>query len=83
MATDSPPSQVTVDLLTSQLKGIEAQIKTIEAQLALLKAQVKRLGRPTQPKTLGDFYGILAGQSDSSEEEINALLYRFDWEDEN
>lgn len=48
----------------------------------MLKAQVKRLGPSTRPKTLGDFYGILAGQSDSSEEEIDAVLYRFDWEGE-
>jgi hypothetical protein len=34
------------------------------------------------PKSLGDLYGILAGRSDSSEEEINAVLYRFDWEGE-
>jgi hypothetical protein len=50
--------------------------------LAMLRAQLERLRGSEPPKTLGDLYGILAGQSDSSEEEINAVLYRFDWEGE-
>jgi hypothetical protein len=63
-------------------ESLIAQIKGLEAQLTMLKAQVKSLGPPTSPRTLGDLYGILAGQADSSEEEIDAALYRFDWEDE-
>ena len=65
----------TLNLLISQVKGMQAQ-------LAMLRAQLERLRGSEPPTTLGDLYGILAGQSDSSEEEINAVLYRFDWEGE-
>jgi hypothetical protein len=58
------------------------QIKSIEAQLAVLKAQLMQLGKPSPPKTFADLEGILAGQADSTEEEIDAVLYRFDWEDD-
>ena len=76
MAADSPASQATIDLLSSQ-------IKSIEAQLATVRAQIERLRAAAPPRTFGDLYGILAGHSDSSEEEIDAILYRFDWEGEN
>jgi hypothetical protein len=59
-----------------------AQIKGIEAQLATLRAQLERQREPAPPKTLGDLRGILAGHGDFTEEEIDAVLYRFDWEDE-
>src|SRR5438876_10433257 len=65
----------TLNLLISQVKGMQAQ-------LAVLRAQLERLRGLEPPRTLGQLYGILAGQSDSSEEEINAVLYRFDWEGE-
>ena len=58
------------------------QIQSIEIQLAVLKAQIKRLGLHTPPKTLGELEGILSGAGDFSEEEIDAALYRFDWEEE-
>ena len=76
MTTDSLTSQTTIDLLASQ-------VKSIEAQLATLRAQIERLRAAAPPRTFGDLYGILAGQSDTSEEEIDAVLYRFDWEGEN
>jgi hypothetical protein len=59
-----------------------AQIKSIETQLAMLKAQVKQLGTSSPPRTLGDLEGILAGHGDFTEEEIDAVLYRFDWEED-
>jgi len=34
------------------------------------------------PRTFADLGGILAGQLDFTEEEIDAALYRFDWEGE-
>jgi hypothetical protein len=66
--------------MTAEL--ILAQIKSIETQLAELKDQVKQLRAPDAPKTFGDLYGLLAGQADFTEEEIDAALIRFKWEDE-
>jgi hypothetical protein len=66
---------MTPELLVAQIKGLEAQIR-------MLKAQLKSLSTPAPPRTLGDLYGLLAGKSDSSEEEIDEVLYQLDWEDE-
>ena len=63
-------------------ESLLAQIKSIETQLAVLKAQVEKLSEPTSVKTFGDLYGLLAGQSDSTEEEIEAAHIRFKWEDD-
>jgi hypothetical protein len=68
-------NRMTPELLAAQIKGLEAQIR-------MLKAQIKSLSAPVPPRTLGDLYGLLAGKSDSSEEEIDEVLYQFDWEDE-
>jgi hypothetical protein len=75
MIQDKKTPQVTAESLLSQ-------IKSIEVQLAVLKAQVKRLCPTMPPQTFADLYGILAGQVESTEEDINAVLYQFEWEDE-
>ena len=74
-STDPKLDSQTLDLLVSQVKGMQVQ-------LAVLRAQLERLRGSQPPRRLADFYGILAGQSDTSEEEIDAVLYRFDWEGE-
>ena len=61
-------------------KTLAAQIKALETQLAVLKAQVQRLSTPTAAHSFADLYGILSGKVDSSEEEIDAVQYRFEWE---
>jgi hypothetical protein len=61
---------------TAILKKIEA----MERELAVLKAQVKRLDAQEPARTFADLYGILSVQPGFSEEEIDAALYRFDWE---
>jgi hypothetical protein len=61
-------------------KTLPAQIKALETQLAVLKAQVQRLSAPTPSHSFADLYGILSGKVDSSEEEIDAVQYRFEWE---
>jgi hypothetical protein len=52
----------------------------LETQLAVLKAQVQRLSAPTASHSFADLYGILSGKVDSSEEEIDSVQYRFEWE---
>jgi hypothetical protein len=61
-------------------KTLPAQVKALEAQLAVVKAQVQRLSTPTASHSFADLYGILSGKADSSEEEIDAMQYRFEWE---
>jgi hypothetical protein len=61
-------------------KTLAVQIKALEAQLSVLKAQLQKLSTPTAPDTFADLYGILSGKADSSEEEIDAAQYRFEWE---
>ena len=58
-------------------KTLLAQIKGLELQLAILKAQVKRLGVSATPRTFADLRGILKGKVQSSEEDIDAVKYRF------
>lgn len=59
---------------------LAVQVKSLEAQLTVLKAQIKCLGAQSGVKTFGDLYGMLAGKVNSSEEEIEATQYRFEWE---
>ena len=58
-----------------------AKIKELEVQLAILKAQVKRLRETSPTKSFADLRGILKGKVESSEEDIDAVKYRFRWED--
>lgn len=58
-----------------------AQIRTLEVQLAVLKARYREKTTGT-PKTFADLYGLLHSEVQSSDEEIEASLFRFEWEDE-
>lgn len=64
------------------LAVIAARIEAMEAELAALKEQVRQLQGPKPVRTLGDLYGILAGQVESTEADIDAALFRVDWEDD-
>ena len=61
-------------------KTLPAQVKALETQLAVLKAQVQRLSAPAASHAFADLYGILSGRADSSEERIDSVQYRFEWE---
>lgn len=56
--------------MQSQLKGLELQVQLLKAKLQKSKSQ------QAPPKFFGDLYGILKGQAESTEEEIEAALYR-------
>ncbi len=54
---------------------IISQIKSLEAQLQVLQARVQSLP-PAEPSyTFADLHGLLSGQVESSEEEIDAVLH--------
>jgi hypothetical protein len=67
------------------LERLASRLRTLEQQVALLRAEVQReleRSNGSRPiKTFGDLYGIWAEHGDFSEEEIDACLFRFDWED--
>lgn len=67
---------------TPALDAILARIESMEAALAALKEQVRQMQAPKPVRTLGDLHGILAGQVESTEADIDAALFRFDWEDD-
>jgi len=53
-----------------------AQIRALEVQLAVLKACCRERAAGTL-KTFADLYGLLRDKVQSSEEEIEASLFRF------
>jgi hypothetical protein len=61
-------------------ESLASQIKTLEMQLAVLKAQLKRLSPTAAPKSFADLYGVFSGKVSSTEKEIDASLYHFEWE---
>jgi hypothetical protein len=63
-------------------KTLPAKVKALEVQLAVLKAQVQQLSSATAPHSFADLYGILSGKVDSTEEEIDAVQYRFEWDNQ-
>jgi hypothetical protein len=61
-------------------KTLPAKVKALEAQLAVLKAQVQKLSPSTAAHSFADLDGILSGKVDSTEEDVDAVQYRFEWE---
>jgi len=59
--------------------SLQVQVKSLEAQLSVLKAQLSSGAEPAQPlHRFADLYGILAGKSNSSEEEIREAECRME-----
>ena len=58
-------------LIKSHLKSVEAQLRVIEALVGRSQAE-----RPSAARSFGDLFGSLSGQAESSEEEIDAILYK-------
>lgn len=57
-------------------ENLMAQVRGLKAQLKVLEAQLKRLGADQTPKSFADFYGIWKDKVSSSEDDIQAALYR-------
>lgn len=59
-------------------KSLLIQIENMERQLSIMKKQVKKLvtAEKFPPHSFADLKGILEGKISSSEEDIDAVLYR-------
>ena len=57
---------------------IKAHLKSVEAQLRVIEALVgqSQEERVTKGPSFSDLFGWLSGQAESSEEEIDAILYK-------
>jgi hypothetical protein len=63
--------------------SLQVQIKSLEAQLDVLKAQLSSSTESETPvEPFAALYGMLAGKSDSTDEDIRDAEYRFDWDEE-
>ena len=58
-------------LVKSHLKSVEAQLRVIEALVG--RSDVER---SSGSGSFADLFGSLSGQAESSEEEIDAILYQ-------
>ena len=55
-------------MLKSQLKSLEAQLRVMEARLPE--------GQSSERRSFGDLFGSLSDQAESSDEDIDAILYK-------
>jgi hypothetical protein len=55
---------------------IKSHLKSLEIQLRVIEARVSKSEPGSQRRTFDELHGLLRGQSDSSEAEIDAVLYR-------
>ena len=64
---------------------IKSQLKSLEAQLRVMKALVGRSPEEeaSEHRSFGDLFGSLSDQAESSEEEIDAILYKIPAAQEN
>ena len=61
--------------------SIRVQIKSLEAQIRVLKAQLARNTEDERPQCrFAELYGMLAGKSNFTEEDIRSSEYKFEWD---
>lgn len=58
------------------LISVQSQIKSLELQLQILKAKLGKEQQKFPAKSFGELYGLLKNQAESTEEEIDAVLYK-------
>lgn len=58
-------------LIKSHLKSVEAQLRVIEALVSRSQTD-----RATSGGSFADLFGLLSGQAETSEEQIDAILYK-------
>jgi hypothetical protein len=65
-------------LIKSHLKSLEAQLRVIEALVGRSRAE-----RASAGGSFADLFGLLSGQAETSEEEIDSILYKLPVTEEN
>jgi hypothetical protein len=58
------------------LISVQSQIRSLELQLQILKAKLGKEQQKSPTKSFGELYGLLKGKVESTEEEIDAVLYQ-------
>jgi hypothetical protein len=56
-------------------KELNILIGSLKAQVNVLEAKIKQVQKSAKGKKFADFYGILSGFGETSEEEINAVKF--------
>ncbi len=51
-------------------------VSSLKTQMSVLEAKIKKVQKPVAAKKFADFYGILAGIGETTEEEINAVKFK-------
>lgn len=56
---------------------IRSHFRSLEAELQVLKARMGEVGtkEPDADRSFGQLYGVVRGQADSTEEDIDAVLW--------
>jgi hypothetical protein len=57
---------------------IRSHLRSLEAELQVLKARMGEVGtkEPDADRSFAQLYGVVRGQADSTEEDIDAVLYQ-------
>jgi len=63
-------------------EALLAQLKGLEVQLTVLRARLRNVSGPLPPLSFSDLEGMLLGEAESTEREIEAAEYRVDWPEE-
>ncbi len=61
-------------------EDLVAQIRALEVQVKALKAELRRHDPSTSQGRFADLHGILAGQVETTEEDLDAVRYRIKWD---
>jgi hypothetical protein len=62
------------------LSELISQVQSLETQLAVIKAQLKQAEAKGPCYKPADHYGLCAGQSETTEQDLEAAEYRLKWD---
>lgn len=62
------------------LSELISQVQSLETQLAVIKAQLKQAEAKKPSYQPADHFGLCAGQSETTEQDLEAVEYRFQWD---